>query len=518
LTKKYFLICLFLYPLYASAAQEPVSFANTGQFKMLFDRRQRPPSVYLDNKVHIVFNAGGEPGAEPKAPTKPMAITYDPATREFSEIVTLGPGDGHHHYGPVVWADEDGYLHVLYGCHRTPGTHFISKQPGSIGNSLDSWDVAPQIAPGISYPTVYSIYDNQELIYYRTGGHTSSWTYRISDDNGRSWTAPANDVTDMNINGALDWSSYQSKLVSKDGKFLHVAFITFDDNKANDPNRFYNPRYNQAVYLKYNLYYIKINLQTDEVVNADGETLQTPIDLALANSKCMIWDTQWRGSGVPPTILLDENDEPSFVHVISEETLEDHQYYYVRRENGQWKQTPIVRTSNKWNASHLTRDKAGTLHALLIAGDYLDSDGYMDKHGGGTIEEWISSDNGNSWALHRDLTPDPSKYPGWRYNNIQPVTKSDGSNVDNMLLFYGWLDLNAPEAEAFLLHNDTAWYDMGIGDVGLGGDFAIDSGVYTLEGSGEDIGASGGEGWIATIPELATILLLGLGALMLRKR
>jgi len=173
------------------------------------------------------------------------------------------------------------------------------------------------------------------LIYYRTDGHPSSWTYRISDDNGKSWTGPKNDVTDLDINGAFEWSSYHSKLVSKDGRFLHVAFVAYDDNKANDPARFYNPRYKQAANMKYNLYYIKINLQTEEVVNADGETLRTPIDLALANSKCMIWDTKWRGAGVPPTILLDENDKPCFIHVISEETLQDHRYYYVRRENGQ---------------------------------------------------------------------------------------------------------------------------------------------------------------------------------------
>ncbi len=151
-----------------------MAFGEGGQIKMLYDRRQRPQSVYLNNKVHIVFNAGGQVGAPAKSPTRPMVVTYDPLTREFSEVVTLGSGDSDHHYGPVIWADQNDYLHVLFGCHGTPGTHLISKQPGSIGSSLDSWDTAAQIAPGISYPTVFSIHDNKELIYYRTGGHTSS--------------------------------------------------------------------------------------------------------------------------------------------------------------------------------------------------------------------------------------------------------------------------------------------------------------------------------------------------------
>jgi len=440
------------------ANQVPMAFGEGGQIKMLYDRRQRPQSIYLNNKVHIVFNAGGQIGAPAKSPTKPMAITYDPLTREFSKVVTLGSGDSDHHYGPVIWADQNDYLHVLFGCHSTPGTHLISKQPGSIGSSLDFWDTGAQIASGISYPTVFSIQDNKELIYYRTGGHTSSWTYRITDDNGKTWSGPARDVTDMDINGRTEWSSYQTILPSRDGKFLHVAFITYDDNKSDDPKRYYNPRYDQAVEneWKYNLYYVKLGLQTHDVTNFNGESMKTPIDIDQADAKCRIWDTKWRGAGVPPTIALDENGDPAFLHVLSEDTLEDHQYYYVRRAEGKWKQTPIARSNHQWNSCHLARDDYGTLHAYLVIGDgYLDTGGYMDRYGGGTVEEWISCDNGNTWKWQRDLTPEESKYPGWKYNNIQPVTKSDGSFVDGMLLFYGWKDKEAPEAKAFLLHEDA---------------------------------------------------------------
>ena len=81
-----------------------------------------------------------------------------------------------------------------------------------------------------------------------------------------------------------------------------------------------------------------------------------------------------------------------------------------------------------------------------------DIPGYMDKHGGGRIEQWTSSDKGNTWTKMRDLTPDRSKYPGWKFNNIQPVTRPDGSSVD----FYGWKDRDTPAAQAFLLHGDPA--------------------------------------------------------------
>jgi len=96
------------------------------------------------------------------------------------------------------------------------------------------------------------------------------------------------------------------------------------------------------------------------------------------------------------------------------------------------------------------------LHAYLIVGDgYLDTGGYMDRYGGGAVEEWVSVDKRNTWKKQRDLTPEESRYPGWKYNNIQPVTRPDGSFVNGMLLFYGWKDKESPEAKAFLLHEDT---------------------------------------------------------------
>jgi hypothetical protein len=360
----------------------------------------------------------------------------------------------------VIWADEDDYLHVLSACHRTPGRHLISKEPGTIGSSLEDWTVGPKIVPKISYPCLFNIYDGQELIYYRTDGHTSSWTYRISADNGKSWTGPNHDVTDMDLKGRRDWSSYQTKLLSKDGNSLHVAFMTYDDVKTDDPEkteaeRFYNPRYHKTVSneWKYNLYHIKINLRTHEVTNTDGDVMQTPIDIDSADSKCRIWDTDWRGAGVPPTFVLDHQGAPAFLHVLSSEaTEEDADYYYVRRVGGEWQQTRITDATHQWNSCHLSRDPDGKLHAYLVVGEgSLKTEGYMDKHGGGRIEEWISSNKGTTWERARDLTPANTHYPGWRFNNIQPVRRPGGEIVDGMLLFYGWGDKNAPEARAFLL-------------------------------------------------------------------
>ena len=49
---------------------------------------------------------------------------------------------------------------------------------------------------------------------------------------------------------------------------------------------------------------------------------------------------------------------------------------------------------------------------------------------------------------------DQKEFVDLRFNNIQPVLRPDGSIVEGMLLFYGWKDKDAPEAKAFLLHEE----------------------------------------------------------------
>jgi len=422
---------------------------------MLYDARQRPQSVYLNDRLFIVYNGDATPSENGKGRAFPMMVAYDPQRKSFAPSTRLGPSSSDSHDSPIIWADEYDYLHVLFGCHKTPGTYLISTQPVGSGEADIEWRQGSQIAPKLSYPCVFKVHGDRELVYYRTEGHTSSWTYRISDDNGRTWSGPKNDVTDLDSKGRLDWSSYQTKLASRDGRFLHVVYTDYDDNKhAPDPHRFYNPRYKELVSneWKYNLSYLKIDLKTHQVRNADGEILRTPIDIDYSKENCQIWNTEWRGAGVPPAVSIDNKGDPVFLHVLSEQNLSSHRYYYVRREKGRWIQTPICESNHQWNSGCLTIDGLGIVHAYVVVGnDYL-SGGYMDGHGGGNLEEWVSKDAGVSWAKLRNLSPHHGDYAGWRFNNVQPVVGADGEMVDGMFLFYGWNDSDAPKAKAFLFH------------------------------------------------------------------
>lgn len=450
-----------------SESPELYVFGKQGQLKMTYDARQRPNCVFIDGKVYISFNAEAPEESTGNSRTKPIAIVFDTHTKEFSQQVILGSYSKDHHYGPVIWADTENKLHIFHGWHNVLGKHLVSKKAKDIGSSLSNWVLTTAPAERMSYPWVHRIYDKKHLVFYRTWGHYSSWTYRISDDNGYTWYGPDEDAIDLDIRGGmeLDWSIYTGKAVSQDGNYLHIGFIAYDDYKRKrypseiendklDKCRQFNPLYNTRVSYNYNLYYVKVDLRTHEVMNDKGEVLETPIDLTTANTKCMIWDTKWRGGSIVPNLLVDDKDNVSFLHNISDFQHPDSlDYHYVRKVDGNWKTTRITNSNHEWNCGYLSKSNDGLLlHAFLITGEgYSEQQGYMDKHGGGDIEEWISNDEGETWTFYRDLTPDRSIYPGWKFNNIQPVKDPDGQIIPGMLLFYGWKHPDNPEARAFLL-------------------------------------------------------------------
>jgi hypothetical protein len=448
-------------------------FGQGGNTQMLYDRRQRPQSLYYKGLAYIVYNGGAKttnPGRREHA--YPHIVTYNPQTRELSKPIKLSEKGGNdQHNTPVIWIDKDEYIHILYGCHNAkPYTHIVSKQPGEIGTSINDWNKLPDFTDAISYPTVYNISGGRQLIYYRGEGHRSNWKYQITNDNGVTWTDPfivtdLNNAEDLKITDETtkeehrfidETSSYQSVCLSKDGKFLHVAFSFYDDNKKSLPEKFINKRYgtDHNLGIKYNLYYVKVDLSNIEVRNYEGNLLTTPMDLAYADAHCRIWDTDERGSGKPAFVNEDENGDPTFIHCLSsDDDLDKYNFWYVRREGHQWKRTIIATANHSWSSCYSKTRESGMLHAYLVRSTEPKISGWMDQRGGGNlIEEWVSEDKGNTWIRVNDFAPKDPKYDGWRFNCIQPVRDRYGNDLDNLHIFYGWKDPNLHLAKAFIVH------------------------------------------------------------------
>ena len=425
---------------------EAVRFADGGALKMLYDNRMYPQAVESRGQVFIVWR--GSQGL-------PWVRSYDLATRQFAEPRMLLEGMGlqidarqferDQHYAPVVWAESDGRVHVAFGFHRTPGFHLATKRPGDI----DSWEPLAEISNSISYPQVHRIAGNKTLVYFRESGHLGFWTYRISEDAGRTWLAPVSPVIDMDAPPresplAAHAGSYQTTRVSADGRTLHIAFIW----KVEEPIG--SERYGGVLHdytRRHNLYYVRADLGSGRVFNAHGKELPRPVNFATAQRDCLVWDTEGGSASVGPSIALGTRGEPYFLLPVSGETPYASTFYFVRMKGGKWKRSALASTGHPFNSTHLVRNHDGSFSAYLIAGEgEANEESEMNRYGwGDRVEEWRSDRAGSGWHRSRDLTP----HPGMRYQSVKFVRGASGEPLDGMLLYYAWNGTGA--GSAFLL-------------------------------------------------------------------
>ena len=138
-----------------------IPFASNGTLKMLYDNRMYPQAVAIGDRIFLAWR-----GAE----GLPYIRPYDLSSRSFSEPRMLLDGldikidkrkyAGDHHFAPVVWTEQSGRLHALFGCHGTPGIHLVSKRPRDIAE----WERGAEVAPSISYPKFHRTYGEGPLV------------------------------------------------------------------------------------------------------------------------------------------------------------------------------------------------------------------------------------------------------------------------------------------------------------------------------------------------------------------
>ena len=439
----------FLLALTLAACPLPAQVARLaegGALKMLYDSRMYPQAVVAGGRLHAVWRGAGG---------LPWIRSYSLAERKFSAPRMLLAGTGieidaerfarDQHYAPIIWADGDGRLHVAFGFHRTAGYHLATSRPGSV----DAWERLPEISDSVSYPQAHSLPDGRTLVYFRESGHLGFWTYRTSDDGGRTWQGPADPVIDMDAPPresplARHAGSYQTTQVSADGSTLHIAFIW----KVEEPIA--SQRYGSVLHdytRRHNLYYVRADLASGQVFNARGRQLPRPVNFATAQRHCLVLDTEGGSASVGPSIALGSRGEPNFLLPVSGETPYASKFYFVRMQDGKWGKTPLAATGHPFNSAHLAARADGSFQAFLIAGEgEAREDTLMNSYGwGDRVEEWVSDRGGVRWRRSEDLTPEP----GLRYQGVKFVRGADGRSVAGLLLFYAWQGTGG--GSAFLL-------------------------------------------------------------------
>ncbi len=141
------------------------------------------------------------------------------------------------HYFPVIEADDDGYLHIAYGCHYNAVRLIVSTQPGVTGSladdpEADNWTEmqTPTGANECTYPVFVNIPGEGRLYcFFRYGTFSAAYRYKFSytGDNGDTWSPCYTFLHDTYYfdpsNEHYRWYNYGFKFDPK-LKRLHLAW------------------------------------------------------------------------------------------------------------------------------------------------------------------------------------------------------------------------------------------------------------------------------------------------------
>ncbi|MBN2295292.1 MAG: BNR-4 repeat-containing protein [Pirellulales bacterium] len=237
-----------------------------------------PHAVVENGFVYCVFqNSHG----------RPQAMAYDIQKAKWRGPVQISPaglGKEDKHGAPSLCIDNEGYLHVFFGCHGIRGPMLYSKSIKPY--NITAWEKERLSIKDATYPGLIRLANGEICLLYRQGDHLNPWALRISSDNCKTWSPPEQ-VIDMRKNHPdKGLNAYCRFFPGSDGKTIHCFWNLKDDSPT--PSAKY-AGLDEAVY-RYNIYYIRRDAD-GKWRNAAGEKLALPVNAVQAKAKCLVFDS-----------------------------------------------------------------------------------------------------------------------------------------------------------------------------------------------------------------------------------
>ena len=210
-----------------------------------------PHAIYVPSQNKVFFtwqgaddnwNYEGDPfisyfDINTKTWATPVRIGYNPTWSRTS------PPDAHG--TPVLWIDQDGYIHVLYGGHGVDIRHAKSQSPYDIS----SWSEGTFCTGSCgTYPKVFWE-GNTIYVFRRVGDDNSALTLRKSTDGGDTWSSDETIVSTADEKGSYWWG------LKKNGKIHFFAYESTERRRV---------------------YYFYFDIATEKCYRVDGTELSVP--------------------------------------------------------------------------------------------------------------------------------------------------------------------------------------------------------------------------------------------------
>jgi len=371
--------------------------------------------VGTHNRTYVVYQDAGY---------DPKIMYFDHTTETWSLPVKVAESPIDDNHGcPALLIDQNGYLHVFYGCHATAMKHAKSDS----AEDISAWTVQADVDANATYPIARIASNGDIYVFYRSGDLSA---FRKSTDDGATWEA---EVAFINLGAGR--GVYQGQVVIGSDDSLHIIWCNFVD----------------AITDRQNIYYA---YSTDGGSNwkaKDGTDLGAVITLAEANANCLVYDSTgdpaviysapWTMSGHGCDLRLDASDEP-FITFVHGKAGDEWQIGFARWNVG----------TVSWDTFDITTSSLPFGFATLDYVNATDVKAYcrVNSVAGQSIELWESVDNGGTWnrtsILTGKLFVDNGKLVENYLSDLQFVwgQREDAGNCD----VYAYGDKMTPEAYA----------------------------------------------------------------------
>jgi len=216
------------------------------------------------------------------------------------------------HGSPVIWIDNSGYIHLIYGAHNSDFKHVRS----TYSENVHSWNAMPDIdVTRGTYPKLsFDSADNTVHLVYRSRADANDQMfirYISSSDGGTTWGTEKiliegewldNDNHDIFYAGVAGYDN--------DNDTFHIAYTLANNNRSNN---------------YWWIFYAYYNTTDGHMYNASGYDLGVTVEHNEQHTSCMVQDYTGAGSQVSaPHVRVDDAGTPYiiYVHIESGNPLE----------------------------------------------------------------------------------------------------------------------------------------------------------------------------------------------------
>ena len=202
------------------------------------------------------------------------------------------------HGRPIIEMDTQGYLHIVYGGHGgeredglnplsidTPHAggrmlHVVSRKPYDISE----FEYVDDITPFASYTKSYKMGNGDIYLFTRAGTHKSPWVYykmpagskRFEEPVIITWPTPQSDDP-INVD-----TFYINPLKISDTE-IAISFLWHECN--------FLEVHDKETYARINAYYMRLDTTSGLFYNAQGENIELPVTIDVANDKMLAFDS-----------------------------------------------------------------------------------------------------------------------------------------------------------------------------------------------------------------------------------